>query len=151
MTTDHGAKVAPTATFVPPPGHPGPTLGPILWHYTCDHHVSGILTDGVVKPLTGQGHPPLAWFTDLDVPHREALGLTSTILSCDRTRHRFRVSGSATVLPYVRIRRDLPARWREALESAEGAMPMHWYVSPEPVPVVYSPGRATYQGDPAHA
>lgn len=114
-----------------------------LWHYTCAHHVSGILTDGVVKPMAPQGFPSLAWFTDLSVPHRDALGLTSTMLACDRTAHRFRVSARADVLPYVRIRRDLPARWREALETAEGAMPMHWWVSPVPVPVVYSPGRTT--------
>lgn len=110
----------------------------ILWHYTCAHHRPAIELDGEVRPITGH-----AWFTDLDDarPWREALGLTSHLLACDRTRYRFRVVSSAHVVPYVRMRRTLPAAYRQALETAEGALPMHWYVATEPVPVVYAPGR----------
>lgn len=110
---------------------------PILWHYTCDHHVEAIKAEGVARPMLDE----FVWFTDLAEPVRDALGLTMHTLTCDRTRHRFRVVGSASVLPYVTIRRTLPRGWREGLEESEGAMPRHWYVSREAVPVIYSPGR----------
>jgi hypothetical protein len=100
-----------------------------LYHYTCSHRLPGILKAGLVKPNPVTGW---AWFTDLDVPVRDALGLTSDMLGCDRTEHRLTVLDGGPV-PYVSIRRQLPRLMREGLESSPGALLMHWWVSPQPV------------------
>jgi hypothetical protein len=125
----------------------------ILYHYTCEHGRAALGdSDGVVVPprVHSPGHldslpvrfgvlAELSWFTDLDVPYREALGLTSTLDGmCDRTRYRYRVVADRDVERWLR------SRWRtvpvlRALEHAPGAMPSHWYVSSHPVPVVYDP------------
>lgn len=112
-----------------------------LYHYTCDHAVASILDQGVVIPLADQ-HPDasvppwglFAWFTDLDTPDRSGLGLTSNLLSCDRTAHRFTVTDATEVERWVNVRRCHP--WASDLESGPGAMPMHWWVATEPVPVI---------------
>ena len=110
-----------------------------LYHYTCDHGAAGIARDGWVSPLSDRVESPypqadFAWFTDLDTPIREALGLTSHILSCDRTAHRFKVTDATEVARYLDVRRNLPSL--HDLELAPGAMPAHWWIASEPVPVV---------------
>lgn len=112
----------------------------VLYHYTCDHGWSGIRDAGVVRP---NAHPllahPLSWWTDLDAPLREALGLTSHILSCDRARYRVKVvlPEAPTIVWWPRwARGHVPPRIREYLESAPGAAPAHWYVANQPVPVM---------------
>lgn len=110
-----------------------------LYHYTCDHAVAGIIRDEHVRPLSDMAShavPPwgyFAWFTDLAEPNREGLGLTSAILTCDRTVHRFEVTDATEVERWVNVRRFHP--WAAILESAPGAMPAHWWLSTEPVPV----------------
>lgn len=110
-----------------------------LYHYTCDHAAPDIAASGQVRPLsdmTSHAVPPwgyFAWFTDLDVPDRRGLGLTSNVLSCDRTARRFTVTDATEVERWVNVRRSHP--WAEGLESAPGAMPAHWWLSTEPVPV----------------
>lgn len=107
----------------------------MLYHYTCDHGADGIRREGVIRPnrhvILGVG---VVWLTDLDVPYREALGLTSHILSCDRTAHRLEV-----VCPWAvwwpRYARGLPSSARWAVESAAGMAPVHWWVATEPVAV----------------
>lgn len=116
-----------------------------LWHYTCDHRAPMLQADGFVRPVTQLVKdtvvPPwgeLAWFTDLDAPVRDALVLTSDTLDCDRTTNRFRVLDDSTIWPWVTApghRTD----WGRYLELADGARPMHWFVSSEPVPVAYDP------------
>lgn len=112
-----------------------------LFHFTCGHHGDAIARDGYVRPasdLTEKRVPEyahLAWFTDLDVPIRDALGLTRLILACDRTERRFRVLDPTDVYPWV------GSVWRRDgigldLELADGARPMHWFVSAVPVPVI---------------
>jgi hypothetical protein len=117
-----------------------------LWHYTCDHGRDAIGDRGNLVPLatlrpdkrmTWQGR--LVWLTDLERPQRDALGLTSHILNCDRTVHRYRVTDAALTRRWTSIARDLPRGYREALESAPGARPRHWWVSENPVPVEYDP------------
>ena len=119
-----------------------------LYHYTCDHGAAPILREGHVRPLFDvlggdegdgsalarmpQGH--FAWFTDLDTPDARGLGLTSQILSCDRTAHRFRVTDSTEVTRWLDVRRYHPSMWD--LEKAPGALPAHWWLATEPVPVV---------------
>ena len=129
---------------------------PTLYHYTCDHSRQKIGDAGTLQPLhviAGRDTPTppkswpmwrypvldLIWLTDLDTPAADALGLTSRILSCDRTAHRYRATDTSTVMRWVHARRDYPPQLRHELETELGAMPMHWWVSEKPVPVTYDP------------
>lgn len=118
-----------------------------LWHYTCQHGRNALGRVGVVKPLA-MWNPrasarlgpwdalgTLSWFTDLETPVADALGLTSRTIECDRTAYRYRV------LDATHIVRWLGSEWRarypelRSLEIVAGALPMHWYVSGYVVPV----------------
>lgn len=110
-----------------------------LYHYTCGHGRDGIVADGCVRPNVHpylRMLPPLVWLTDLDVPTREALGLTSTWLTCDRTQYRFAfdVSDDSGVShwPVAAHHARLPRAVRDLLESG-GALPTHWYVAFHPI------------------
>lgn len=106
-----------------------------LYHYTCSHAAEGIARDRLLRPhkqiqLDGR---ELVWMTDLDTPDRDALGLTSRHLRCDRTEFR-----ATVILPraghwpaYVR---RLPRDVRLAAREMSG-LPMHWWVSELLVPV----------------
>jgi hypothetical protein len=99
--------------------------------------VTPIRLDGLLVPQPQTWLPDrLVWLTDLPTPWREELGLTSLILKCDRTTHRFTVDvPAAAVLPwavYARQRR-IDRRVRDGLE--DGALPMHWWVSLNPLPI----------------
>lgn len=113
-----------------------------LWHYTCeDHGRPGIEPAGLLRPSAHPWLPqPLVWVTDLDVPHREALGLTSYSLNCDRTAVRYEVHPDVHDLcvPWTRYARHrrLPRGVRERFEEADGAMPAHWWVSEHPLLVL---------------
>lgn len=113
---------------------------PLLWHYTCRHGHDAIR--GWLHP----GTDGMIWLTDLDAPIRDALGLTMHLTNCDRTEYRYAVLDTSEVVPWWLARKlpDVvePAR-REALETARGAMPMHWWVAATPVPVTYAPRRST--------
>lgn len=118
------------------------TLVP-LWHYTCRHGYDGIGPgSGRVRPgaelINGEAPWPssFVWLTDLAVPLREPLGLTSMLSRCDRTAHRYRVTNAAGIQRWVTFARALPRQMREELEAAPGARPTHWWVSLAPVPVV---------------
>lgn len=112
-----------------------------LYHFTCDHgyqHIHAqVIPAAWQTPRAAGGPGDYAWFTDLSVPQRDALGLTSHILSCDRTAHRYRATDTSGLVPWVSVRREHP--WAEELESAPGARPRHWFVSAKSVPVVYDP------------
>lgn len=120
-----------------------------LWHYTCEHGRAGLGNSGTVLPPVMQDRfdprmaalhaPGWAWFTDLAVPQRAALGLTRYVVSCDRIVHRYRVTDTTDVHRWLDVRRRMPARWRDDLESEPGARPAHWWVAAGPVPVVYDP------------
>lgn len=117
-----------------------------LYHFTCRCSLAGIRRDGFLRPFP---HPlmrrysipgaeaigGLVWLTDLEVAWREALGLTSKILKCDRTEHRFQAADESTAVPWTKFRRRVHATVRAALEEAEGAMPAHWFVSAVRVPI----------------
>lgn len=106
------------------------------YHYTCSHQVEQIRASGVLRPWPQPvlGGIELIWLTDMDVPERAALGLTSNSLHCDRTEHRIAVECDA--LRWVRWCRRLPIDQRRTLEYAPGAMPMHWWLTLDTVPVV---------------
>lgn len=108
-----------------------------LYHYTCSHSVPGIERDGVLKGRPWPFWPqagPLVHLTDLDWPDRDALGLTSHTLGCDRTEYRVTVDAEAEHWPV--FARTLPRAVRFALEDGPGRRPMHWYVGTMPVEVL---------------
>lgn len=123
-----------------------------LWHYTCDHGRAALGDAGTLLPLQVlkpdvRWHndfdwlPELIWATDLEIPLRLALGLTMGLVACDRTAHRYRIidpSGFARWTAWAR-ERGVPRTAARELNFAEGAMPAHWYVSTDTVPVVYAP------------
>lgn len=103
-----------------------------LWHYTCDHGRAAILADsGTLRPNL-RAPIPILWLTDLAAPERDALGLTSRILDCDRTEHRFRIDDPIDVLPWAALRLRYRPTLVAGLETAPGAQPEHWYVTLQP-------------------
>jgi hypothetical protein len=116
-----------------------------LYHYTCGHSAADIDAAGKVLPgfvLTERATywpSRFAWFTDMSTPERDALGLTMHSIICDRTEHRYRVTDPTEVMPWHVVARSVPRDQREALESASGARPMHWFVAVCGVSVVRDP------------
>jgi len=108
-----------------------------LYHYTCQDRAELIDRDLTLKP----GPDGVLWLTDLEHPYREALGLTSHSLSCDRTECGYVVDvpdqpglqQAAGVLTWRWIRSKVDPALREGLESAPGVLPLHWWVSTVPL------------------
>jgi hypothetical protein len=112
--------------------------GRVLYHYTCAHGAAGIRRD---RQLVGNPHPylleagPLIHLTDLERPDRYGLGLTSYGLGCDRTAYRVTVATeSAGHWPV--FARAMRREVRERFEACPGALPMHWWIGREPIPVL---------------
>jgi hypothetical protein len=113
-----------------------------LWHYTCGHGWQGIQGAGEIQP-----HMGWVWLTDLSPDSlaparlRKALGLTSTILKCDRMEHALRVEAPAAVSwrSLTRLARAQGDRrfvtWARDLERAHGARPSNWFLSSVAVPL----------------
>lgn len=116
-----------------------------LFHFTCDHGRQQIGDTGTLLPaskLTDKQAPWPAryvWLTDMARPDRNALGLTSHTLNCDRIEHRYRVTDPTGVVPWHRVARLLSREQRDLLEAEPGARPMHWFVALRGIPVVYDP------------
>lgn len=112
-------------------------MAPPVWHYACAHSAEGIRADGLIKPNPQPllGNHALSWFTDLGREHRYAVGLTSTVITCDRMEYRFEVD-LANLLWWPRAARQVDAERsvRDALEA--GRLPAHWWVAFDPVPVL---------------
>lgn len=121
-----------------------------LWHYTCEHgdraivetaYRAGSVGPGLIKP----GADGLLWATDLDAAGgsgmvdsmlRDALGLTSHSLACDRMAYRWRLDDLSVVAyfrPWVEVRRVIDPARRAAVEAAPGVLLRHWFVSMTPV------------------
>jgi hypothetical protein len=111
-----------------------------LYHYTCDHRVAAIRDSRWLMPhkqVQFPHKPLLIWLTDMEVPDRFGLGLTSYSLGCDRTH--FRVTASAIdheVTHWPAYARGLAGAARRVVEAADGVLPMHWWVAEVPLPVV---------------
>lgn len=131
-----------------------------LYHYTCAHSHTLLGKVGTLLPgLALMGPDPrhehrhvdlpfqssLIWATDLRYPNREALGLTSYLLACDRTTHRYRLlhDDDTGMVPWLEVRRQMFTRGLGAtvyeLEEPTGVRPRHWWVSSRPVAVEYDP------------
>lgn len=107
-----------------------------FYHYTClDHGLPGIRETGQLQPHGIAA--ALVWVTDLEVPVRDALGLTSHVLDCDRTEARVLVPAHPAIEPWWRWRRAHPEHraWARELEDSPGARPAHWFVSATPLPI----------------
>lgn len=113
-----------------------------LFHYTCRHAYDQLGRSGTLLPATSLTDAIDAeswwparyvWLTDLTVPIRDALGLTSSVITCDRTEFRYVVTSYDNVIPWIHERHRIPDPW--LLELHDGTRPAHWYVSRQPVPV----------------
>lgn len=112
-----------------------------MLHFCCRHAFAEIRVDGFVRPrlqpalrMRDGGAVRLSWWTDLEYADREALGLYSIRLKCDRTERRFVPMTTETIVPWVEYARRVDPDSRARLEMT--GMPMHWFVSESPVPVV---------------
>lgn len=114
-----------------------------LYHYTCEHGAERIeyLSNGMVipqrQPVLGDLH--LSWFTSMPSAGREALGLTSKSLSCDRMEALFEVEpddvGAAITWAEFKTQEafaPLVAAGR-SLEAVRGTRPALWLVAAQPV------------------
>lgn len=118
-----------------------------LFHYTCAHSQERLLAMGdraVILPgreLTPTKTGPVsrvAWFTDLALPKRDALGLTMNFISCDRTEFRWKVTDPHGIVRWSEVR-DTFGEAALELEESPGAESRHWFVSYGPVKVEYAP------------
>lgn len=108
-----------------------------LYHFTCgDHGKPAIERTMTLRPNpTGLMPTPVVWLTDIETPTREQTGLTSTIISCDRTEYRAVVTNTKSVMwwpDYCRKRR-VNLSLRAMLEH--GCDPEHWWVCEKPLTV----------------
>lgn len=113
-----------------------------LYHFTCSHALPHIMREGVLKPnahpMFHASVPAVVWLSDLAEPLRDALGLTSAFLTCDRTERRLEVDVEAEPWHLFARRFQIERVVRDTLE--EFGMPMHWWVATEPVPVLVGAG-----------
>lgn len=113
------------------------TVRPPLWHFTCEHGYRGIGEQGTIccnphllLPRLGQ----LIWLTDDPEPDRYDVGLTSSMLDCDRMEYRYRVLSASKCIPWRAVRHQCPPDILRGLESF-GA-PNTWWISREPLRAV---------------
>jgi hypothetical protein len=108
-----------------------------LWHFTCDHGYQGIGRRGTLvpheSPLTGD-LGPVVWLTDSPWPDRDATGLTSRFLRCDRMQYRYRITDASKAMPWGAVRGGVPASVVRDLERYGD--PDSWWVSSYPLPAV---------------
>lgn len=100
-----------------------------LYHYTCAHVRARLGRRAMITPQVqpSLGNVRLIWLTDQGTPDRAALGLTSTILTCDRLAFRYRVEAAGAV-PWNDWKTRLPFTMIARLESVAGTDPAIWYV-----------------------
>lgn len=106
-----------------------------LYHYTCaEHGRPGIEAAKHVRPFPQPLlRKNLSWFTDMELPDRQALGLTQATLCCNRTEYRVTVNTTGSgIVPWWHWQHGKVQRViREVLEL--DGLPMHWWVSELPV------------------
>lgn len=127
------------ADIVPPATRP-------LYHFTCGHgHNSLGRGQAILQPASQLTHRDvpwsghLVWATDMARPVKEALGLTSNYIACDRTKYRYRLVDNGQVEPWWKFARQMPWFLRDEIEASPGALPRHWWVSVATVVVVFDP------------
>jgi hypothetical protein len=114
-----------------------------LWHFTCTHGWNGLGLRGVARPNLHLMIPalgPVVWLTDDPDPERDAVGLTSSMLDCDRLQFRYRALGASKCVPWSSVRSLVPPAVLRDLESF--GKPESWWISREPLRVVLDDDRA---------
>jgi len=110
-----------------------------LYHYTCSHAAPGIERERWLRPNAQIQFPTfqpfLVWLTDLDRPDVFGLGLTSYSLRCDRAEFQAIVS-TIDAVHWPKYAKQWPRKTRAIVEDCPGALPMHWWVSEAPVPIL---------------
>lgn len=120
-----------------------------LYHFCCEHSAAAIdrtmtLLPGLDwltldrrlrragEPVSGLYRAPsVLWLTDLEEPDRDALGLTSHTLDCDRTEFRYTVHSEGTMRWHAFTAIYQPNReWLDVLE--DGRQPDRWFVATMP-------------------
>lgn len=112
-------------------------MSDVLYHYTCEHRAPLIEAAGVLEPAPQPmlDDHPLTWLTDLYPPDRYGLGLTTVLLTCDRTEFRVTVDrGDAEQFTRWAVRNGHGAGAR--LLCSAGTLPAHWWVTEAVVPVL---------------
>ncbi|MFD6565324.1 hypothetical protein [Micromonospora profundi] len=112
----------------------------LLYHFTCSH-AAPLIRRSVLRPspqpqLDGR---KLIWLTDLGVPTRAQIGLTSHLLRCDRMEYRVTVEVDAVRwVSYTRAAFGSARMRRRALDLGRtpGALPTHWWVADVEVPAL---------------
>lgn len=126
-----------------------------LYHYTCDHTLATVGSNGRIYPLQDlmQAEPEetaarllssVVWFTSIpDIRTREdaeQIALSDVAATkCERWKVRYRVTPRHTdkLVRWDLERLTWPESVVEALESTfSGAKPETWYLSRKPVPVM---------------
>jgi hypothetical protein len=102
-----------------------------LYHYTCRHAAQRVTARGFLIPIPQPALRGVAliWLTDLMVPDREGLGLTSHHLDCDRLEYRY-VAIDPDVVSWEAFKRSFPF---VPFDFELGRLPAHWYVARRPV------------------
>lgn len=111
-----------------------------LYHFTCEHSVSGIAADMVVIPHRQPvlGGLVMSWWTTAQNPTPAALGLAGhTLVKCDRMAYRFAARPGADIVPWSSVRGEIPTA--HLLEAARGGRPSLWWVAFGPVDVEAAP------------
>lgn len=116
-----------------------------LFHFTCDHAAPLIRRCGEIHPQapwlpqTGLANaPPVVWLTDLRAPKADDVGLTSTMLRCNRLEFRFTILTDRAI-PWLHfIETYTPdSGWLSMLHGFGQieTHPEHWFVATEPISV----------------
>lgn len=102
-----------------------------LYHFTCSHRAEEIDRNGGI--IVPHYHPYLGfavvWMTFDPNASRDALGLSSTMLDCDRMNVRYTIENPATAVAWNTVRSRF--KYAHLLEATPGTRPAVWYVSRE--------------------
>lgn len=110
-----------------------------LWHFTCDHGHDAIGTRGLLQPNQHPMMPdlrPVVWLTSDPSPDREAVGLSSSFISCDRMAYRYRVVPPYDAHAWEDVSMLAPDAVRRDLERFGD--PGSWWLCAYPVQAVLS-------------
>lgn len=115
-----------------------------FYHFTCAHVAHKLGRHAILRPPTGQHpihptFPRVLWLTDMarvtTQEDKDSLGLTSEIITCDRTKYRYAVSGKEAdkIIPWLGS--DARARLSpDLLKDLEYyGNPTHWFITFESV------------------
>jgi len=122
-----------------------------LWHRTCGHRIEQILADGELRP---QKHVMLGykmiWLTPMPWADRDALGLSSNTLACDRMEYLLEVVDPHQVAPWSAVKQTMDRVAVRYLEATRGARPDYWWVTgvPQQIRLVDEPRRTLRERHP---